>query len=725
MTSKLKKLFAVMLVLVTVLTTSMVTFAENKNEDGYSEYSGVVFETKTDKDKYSSGDTANFTIVITNTNDYAVSNVGVSYTLPTNFGIKQAELPKGVDELKAGETKELTFSTVVTSDSAADTNIVMIIIIVVAVVVVIAIIVFVILNIRKKGNKAFVSILIAALLTGSIGAGFYPSTEALADETLATNADFSKVSVHDPSIVKDTKTGTYYVFGSHMAWGKSDDLLNWKSFTNNINSSYESLFGEVYKKYVFSVANGSSPSLDGNLWAPDVIYNETMGKWCMYMSVNGNNHHSVIALLTADNIEGPYEYVGGVMYSGLNGSSEGYSAAANETELFYANKKITVNTEDVTLKMRVQYTVGSASDVSNEIVDRAEYSDVYKVLGEGANLSRYNSTDLSKVNAIDPNVEYDENGDLWMTYGSWSAGIFQIKLDLSTGLRDYTYTYEDVKNVSDPYLGYKLAGGFYNSGEAPYVLKTDKYYYLYVSLGNLEASGGYNMRVFRSESINGPYVDEAGNSAIYTSWRGDVGFREDKTASITAKYNSPNGIKQMGAYTMYGITQIQVAQGHNSAFVDEDGKMYVVYHTRFADSGEGHNVRVHQMFISEDGWLCAAPYEYSGETISETGYSAAEITGKYDLVLHDYKFVYAKSGAGNRGIAQPKAVTLNADGTITGEATGTWKTTTGANVVMTIDGVEYKGVFLKQQNELATRDLTMTFTLVGGNQSMWGVKNPN
>ncbi len=727
MEKKIKKILAVILTLVSILAISMIAVAENKNDDGYAEYNGVVFETKADKEKYNSGDTAEYTIIITNTNNYAVSDIGISYTLTSNFGIKVAELPKNVDVIKAGESKEISFSTIVTSDSAAETNLLLIIIIVIVVVMIIGVSIFLIINSKKKRKKTFASMLIITLLAGSIGVEFYPATEAFADEV--TNEDFTRVGVHDPSIVKDPQTGIYYIFGTHKSWAKSSNLIGWESFTTNINNDYDKLLGELYKKYVYSeyYENGKliKPQLNGNLWAPDVIYNEKMSKWCMYMSVNGANHHSVIALLTSDNIEGPYEYVDGVMYSGLNGSSEGYSNSTSEPEIFSTSKKITVNTEEVTLKMKVQFTVGGTSEVSDEIVDRAEYSDVYKVLGEGADLSRYNNTDISKVNAIDPNLQYDENGDLWMTYGSWSAGIYQIKIDEETGLRDYNYTYEYVKNESDPYLGYKLAGGFYNSGEGPYILKTDDYYYLYISLGNLETSGGYNMRVFRSENINGPYVDEAGNSAIYTSWKGDAGFREDKTASITAKYNTPIGIKQMGAYSMYGILQTQVAQGHNSAFVDDDGKMYVIYHTRFAGTSEAFQTRVHQLFINEDGWLCTAPYEYSGETISETGYSVDNIVGNYDLILHDYKFVYAYNSSGDKGVAQPKAVTLNADGTITGEAAGTWKTTTDANVVMTIDGVEYKGVFLEQQNELVTRDMTMTFTLIGGNQSMWGVKNPN
>ena len=54
------------------------------------------------------------------------------------------------------------------------------------------------------------------------------------------------------------------------------------------------------------------------MWAPDVIWNETMGKWCMYMSINGANYRSVIVLLTADDIEGDWTYVGPVSIPASN-----------------------------------------------------------------------------------------------------------------------------------------------------------------------------------------------------------------------------------------------------------------------------------------------------------------------------------------------------------------------------------------------------------------------
>ncbi len=709
-----KKFAALAICIITVLSMTLTSFAA-ENKDGYAEQDGIKIETITDKDTYISGDTAEFTIKVTNTNDYDVKGISFSYTPPANFDIKAADIPNSIDSLKAGESTELKFSTVVTSDTKAPVNTTLIIVIVVAAVVVVAVVVVLVLK-KKKCKKASALILVGALLAGAMASLSVPETA----NAEVKNADYKRVSVHDPSIVKDPETGMYYVFGSHKAWAKSEDLISWTNFTTNVTTEYKTLFGDVWEKYSKTAAN---PDLNGNLWAPDVIYNETMGKWCMYMSINGNDWRSVIVLLTADNIEGPYEYVGGVMYSGFHDGA----------------------------------TVNKA---------RAEYSDVYKVLGEGADLSRYNSTDIGKVNAIDPNVEYDNEGNLWMTYGSWSAGVFQIKLDNATGLRDYNYTYENVNGKSDAYLGYKISGGYYNSGEGPYILATDDYYYLFVSIGNLEASGGYNMRVYRSESINGPYVDQNGNSSITTSWSANLGYKEDgqktKVWKNTSKYTSLLGIKLMGAYNMYGVSRIQVAQGHNSAFVDDDGKMYVVYHSRFAGGNEGHEVRVHQLFQTEDGWITAAPYEYSGETLKTDGYSAADVAGTYDFVIQRQDLVYAANATPNvgesfwmnasksitvnsekvtltmrvdwledagkitdsQGVVYAMDVTLKEDGTIEGDYTGKWEFTNGANVKMTIDGVEYTGVFVEQQNELATRDMTMTFTLVGGNKCAWGVKNP-
>jgi arabinan endo-1,5-alpha-L-arabinosidase len=394
-----------------------------------------------------------------------------------------------------------------------------------------------------------------------------------------------------------------------------------------------------------------------------------MGKYCMYMSVNGDDWNSVIVMLTADNIEGPYEYGGPVVYSGFN-----------------------TTTHDASL------------------------TDVYEVLGEGADLTRYQSTTNTKLNCIDPCVMFDDDGSLWMSYGSWFGGLYMIKLDENTGLRDYTTTYETVANESDQYYGYKIAGGFGVSGEGSYIIKADNYYYLFVSYGGLTAEGGYQIRIFRSENIMGPYVDEAGNSAVYTRNCNDL-FEKV-------------GVRIMGSYDWTGNREVRVSQGHNSAIVTEDGSIYMVYHTRFENgkngNSEAHEVRVQQLFVNEDGWLVAAPYEYAGEKISETGYDLDSMTGDYEFIIHNPTTYYQKAGSTPIGIAEASNITLNADGTVTGDLEGEWTYEEGTpNMTITLDGTTYKGVFLEMPSEQLffnqnQRKVVMTFTVLGDNVTAWG-----
>lgn len=312
-----KRIAALSVCVITILAMTLTSFAA-ENGNGYVEENGVVIETITDKDTYTSGDTAKFTIKVTNKNTYDVSNFELAYTLPMagNLKINSADLPKKIDLIKAGETKELTFSTEVVSDTEAPAGDNTIIIIIVAAVVVVVIVAVVVVLLLKKKKKASALMLVGALLAGTIASALTPAKDAHAE---VKDSDFKRVSVHDPSIVKDEKTGTYYIFGSHKAYAKSKDLISWQNFSMNISTDYKNLFGEIWEKYCSTPANSD---LNGNLWAPDVIWNETMQKWCMYLSLNGNDWRSVIVLLTADNIEGPYDYVGGVMYSGFVGSEE-------------------------------------------------------------------------------------------------------------------------------------------------------------------------------------------------------------------------------------------------------------------------------------------------------------------------------------------------------------------------------------------------------------------
>ncbi|MEE3445945.1 MAG: glycoside hydrolase family 43 protein, partial [Prevotella sp.] len=423
----------------------------------------------------------------------------------------------------------------------------------------------------------------------------------------------------------------------------------------------------------WSKRGNSNYDISGNLWAPDVIWNQAMQKWCMYMSINGDNWFSSIVLLTADNIEGPYEYQAPVVISGFK---SGTSYKDTDLELVIGEQS----------SLPSRYNVGSK-------------------WGE-----RW-------PNNIDPCVFYDEQGKLWMSYGSWSGGIWMLELDENTGLRDYDVEYELKGSGNgitvDPYFGKKIAGGYYVSGEASYIEYIGGYYFLFVTYGGLAAggnasdynNGGYQMRVFRSESPDGPFVDSRGIDAVFNSYQLNFG----------PNAVSNRGVNIFGAYTSWGNQAKgnlgERSQGHNSIIAAEDGRTYLVYHTRFQNWGESHQVRVHQVFQNKDGWLVAAPFEYTGEKVTSEEIattqqvSTEKIPGKYKLLIHKYKLNHTKKEA-----AEPVEVTLTADKKITGDLTGTWAVTEGTSYMnMVIGGIAYRGVMVEQTLEQKT-DKTIAFT---------------
>lgn len=157
----------------------------------------------------------------------------------------------------------------------------------------------------------------------------------------------NRVSVHDPSIIKSGDN--YYIYGTQQGAAVTQDLVDWTTldFSNNktgtmYTEDLEKLFVETdgdYNADAFFRAYGQK-SVDknvaqlkwevaGNLWAPDIIYNPTMEKYCMYLSLNGRVWNSVIVLLTSDSVEGPFKYVGPVVFSGF---TDGNVATIGDTD---------------------------------------------------------------------------------------------------------------------------------------------------------------------------------------------------------------------------------------------------------------------------------------------------------------------------------------------------------------------------------------------------------
>lgn len=533
-----------------------------------------------------------------------------------------------------------------------------------------------------------------------------------AAQTTVTDADLQgaysarqygkRVVCHDPSIVIDNITNpaspTYYIYGSHLGRGKTTAAENYQEWTvfkageknaTATNSLFCNLSGtlvnyaDAYATHaVTSVKDHAGKTVTfgnfdahgwqkkgntvkGMQWAPDVIYNKTMKKWCMYMSLNGDNWASSIVCFTSDNIEGPWKYQGPVVFSGFLGkyAHNGYAAADD-----WKNTDFTIATGETSLPER--YNVGD------------KWGSFWP-------------------NCIDPCVFYDDQDNLWMSYGSWSGGIFLLRLDKSNGLRDYTYTYPydvngkaatsaaaSANTTSDPYFGKKIAGGYYVSGEASYVEKIGAHYFLFMSYGGLISTGGYQMRVFRSDNPEGPYVDCNGTSAVFNRYLMNY--------SATAVDN--RGVLLFGGYKWDPMSGAEIAQGHNSAFTDKEGRSFVVYHSRFTNKGEGHEVRVHQLFLNDEGWIMAAPFEFDGETITNNDIATkasiadTEIAGDYQFLRHEYG-----QNTEAKAYESPVNIRINADGTISGAEKGTWERTAGTDyIALTIDDVVYRGVLVRQ-----------------------------
>lgn len=519
----------------------------------------------------------------------------------------------------------------------------------------------------KKQTKWFACLGVAAVVTAGAGIAAYANFDtffteevssdfAVSYDGIATGTVNARVAVHDPSIIKSEDT--YYIFGSHMSGACTTDLRTWSNLGNGYAPT-NAIYGDLFDSglHVFDYAGGGNSVIptddDGyHVWAPDVIYNKAQGLYYMYYCTSSTWNASNLCYAVSETVEGPYEWKGALIYSGF--TSE------------------TIGATDV-----LDYVSGEYAAAN------------YITLGDEYNYEEY-------PNAIDPSVFYDEDGRMWMVYGSWSGGIFLLEIDEQTG--QVIHPKANTEHGVDAYFGKRLIGGGHKSIEGPYILYDEEsgYYYLFVSYGSLTSDGGYQIRVFRSKTVNGEYLDMN---------------EQYPTEGLNHTYY---GLKLSGNYDLPSLKRAYLATGHNSALIDDDNKRYICYHTRFDDGTENHSPRVKQFFINAEGWPCMLPYATDGETISPDGYDKAAVVGEY--------YVINQGTAVDDVIAEPVKLVLTERGNVFGkDVTGTWGLTEGTYYMhLTYGEKEYSGVFCEMKDEAGTA--VMTFSAVGANESVWGVK---
>lgn len=135
------------------------------------------------------------------------------------------------------------------------------------------------------------------------------------------------------------------------------------------------------------------------------------------------------------------------------------------------------------------------------------WTDRGKVVQSDADWEAVPETDTTTYNCIDPSILVDTNGSVWMTFGSYSSGILVTELDPSTGLRMNTNSLVATQVANN--TGYR---GWGSTIEAAYTYQHAGYYYLFVNYGGCcsGVDSTYNIRVGRSTSITGPYLDKHG-----------------------------------------------------------------------------------------------------------------------------------------------------------------------------------------------------------------------
>ncbi|RYZ48497.1 MAG: arabinan endo-1,5-alpha-L-arabinosidase, partial [Sphingobacteriales bacterium] len=248
-----------------------------------------------------------------------------------------------------------------------------------------------------------------------------------------------------------------------------------------------------------------------------------------------------------------------------------------------------------------------------------------------------------QTNAIDPTVVVTPGGEHWMYYGSAWDGIYVLKLNPATGL---------AQNNGDK--GTRIAQrGFTNSVvngniEGPEIIyhPGQAKYYLFIAYDWLETK--YNVRVGRSSSPQGPFLDYKGN---------DINNESDHGPMILAPYKFQNH----GGWQ--GVAHCSVFEDNGQYYMAHQGrpgvdKYYMVMHVR-------------KIFWMENGWPVVSPERFAN--VPQTAVAAADLAGEWEQIVLGYQVT---PGYGEQQTSpdfqQSVNLSLGSDGRINATAGNTW-----------------------------------------------------
>lgn len=250
---------------------------------------------------------------------------------------------------------------------------------------------------------------------------------------------------------------------------------------------------------------------------------------------------------------------------------------------------------------------------------------------------------ISMTNAIDPTVLVTPEGDHYMFYGSAWDGIYILQLNPETGLA-----------LKDGDKGKRIAargwtGNTVNGNiEAPEIIYNPdlKKYYLFLSYDWLETK--YNVRVGRSDSPTGPFLDFNGN---------DMNENQDNIPMVLAPY------KFIGHAGWQGT-------GHCSVFT-HDGNYYMATQGRPVVNKYYMDMHARKLFWTDDGWPVVSPERIAN--VPQTTITKDDLIGDWEQIILGYKVV---PGYGDQqtspDLQVATKITLDAAGTMNSNTSNTW-----------------------------------------------------
>lgn len=216
-------------------------------------------------------------------------------------------------------------------------------------------------------------------------------------------------------------------------------------------------------------------------------------------------------------------------------------------------------------------TIDSAIGVATSpTLAGAVWTDQGKVVQSDAAGQSGPNTDTTSYNAIDPSILVDDStGRVWMSFGSYSSGILVTEINPATGKRLNT------GSLSATLVANNTPGGGWGSSiEGSSLIKHGSFYYLVVNYGGCCAGvdSTYNIRVGRSTSPTGPFLDKSG---------------VDMRSGGGAMFLDDDGNK--------------IGPGHFSFFTDA-GVDQFSYHYYDGNRNGAPTYGIHNLYWTADGW---------------------------------------------------------------------------------------------------------------------------